>query len=64
MSMTLPAEKLVIIIRAFSHEMSAVARSHNGYVLKYVGDAFIAFFPSGFNKYLAYDHAVSCAKSK
>ena len=31
-SMTLPAEKLVTIIRAFSHEMSAVAKSYNGYV--------------------------------
>ena len=39
MSMTLPAEKLVTIIRAFSYEMSVVAKSYNGYVLKYVGDA-------------------------
>ena len=31
LSMTLPAEKLVTIIRAFSHEMSAVAKSYNGY---------------------------------
>ena len=63
MSMTLPAEKLVTIIRAFSHEMSAVAKSYNGYVFKYVGDAIIVFFPSGFNKYLTYDNAVSCARS-
>ena len=61
-SMTLPAEKLVTIIRAFSHEMSAVAKSYNGYVLKY-GDAIIVFFPPGFNKYLTYDNAVSCARS-
>jgi adenylate cyclase len=63
LSMTLPAEKLVTIIRAFSHEMSAVTKSYNGYVLKYVGDAIIVFFPSGFNKYLTYDNAVRCAKS-
>ena len=39
MSMTLPADKLVTIIRAFSYEMSSVIESYDGYVLKYVGDA-------------------------
>ena len=63
MSMTLPPEKLVTIIRAFSHEMSTVVKSYQGYVLKYVGDAIIAFFPTGFNKYLTCDNAVICAKS-
>ncbi len=63
MSMTLPADKLVTISRAFSYEMSSVVESYDGYVLKYVGDAVIAFFPSDFNKYLTYDKAVRCAKS-
>lgn len=63
MSMTLPIEKLVTIIRAFSHELSSVIESLNGYVLKYAGDAIIAFFPSGFNKYLTCDNAYRCAKS-
>src|SRR6478672_3157013 len=63
MSMTLPADKLVTIIRAFSHEISSVVETYDGYVLKYVGDAVIAFFPPGFNKYLTYDKAVRCAKS-
>lgn len=63
MSMTLSADKLVTIIRAFSHEMSSVVESYEGYILKYVGDAFIAFFPIGFNKYLAFDKVLRCAKS-
>ena len=63
MSMTLPPDKLVTIIRAFSHEMSSVVKSYHGYVLKYVGDAIIAFFPAGFNKYLVCDDAVNCAVS-
>ena len=63
MSMTLPIEKLVTVIRAFSHELSSVIESLNGYVLKYAGDAIIAFFPSGFNKYLTCDNAYRCAKS-
>lgn len=63
MSMTLPAEQLVTIIRAFTHEISSVVESYNGYVLKYVGDAIISFFPCGFNKYLISDKSVQCAKS-
>ena len=43
--------------------MSCIVQSHGGYVLKYVGDAVIAFFPSGYNKLLACDRAVQCAKS-
>ena len=45
MSMTLPADKLTTIIRAFTYEMSQVIYNHKGYVLKYVGDAVISFFP-------------------
>ena len=63
MSMTLPVEQLVTIMRAFSHEISSVVESHNGYVLKYVGDAIISFFPCGFNRYLISDKSVQCAKS-
>jgi class 3 adenylate cyclase len=63
MSMTLPVEKLVAIITAFSREVSSVIESYSGYVLKYVGDAVIAFFPSNFNKYLACDRSFECAKS-
>ena len=63
MSMTLPVDKMVTIIRAFSYEMTSNVRSYGGHVLKYVGDAIIAFFPSGYNKLLACDKAVQCAES-
>ncbi|MGB8134460.1 MAG: adenylate/guanylate cyclase domain-containing protein [Nitrososphaeraceae archaeon] len=63
MTMTLPVDKMVTIIRAFTYEMSSTVRSYGGYVLKYVGDAVIAFFPSGYNKLLACDKTVQCAKS-
>jgi adenylate cyclase len=63
MSMTLTAEKLVTIITAFSRETSSVVESYDGFVLKYVGDAVIAFFPSNFNKYLACDRSFECAES-
>jgi adenylate cyclase len=63
MSMTLPVDKMVTIIRAFTYELSSIVRNYSGYVLKYVGDAIIAFFPSGYNKLLACDKAVQCANS-
>jgi adenylate cyclase len=63
MSMNLPVDKFVTIIRAFSYEMNCIVRSYGGYVLKYVGDAVITFFSSGYNKLLACDKAVQCAKS-
>jgi len=63
MSMTLPVEKMAKIIKVYSHELSSVVESYNGFVLKYVGDAVIAFFPAGFNKYLVCDKSFQCAKS-
>src|SRR5215218_954564 len=63
MSMALPVERMAKIIKAFSHELSSVVESYNGFVLKYVGDAVLAFFPSGFNKYLSCDTAFQCANS-
>jgi adenylate cyclase len=63
MSMELPVEKMAKIIKVFSHELSSVVESYNGFVLKYVGDAVIAFFPIGFNKYLVCDKSFQCAKS-
>ncbi len=62
MSMTLPVDKLVTIINVFSHELSLVVERYNGFVLKYLGDAIISFFPSDFNKNLICNNAISCAK--
>jgi class 3 adenylate cyclase/ferritin-like metal-binding protein YciE len=70
MSMTLPVDNLVTIIRAFTHQISHVVDSHDRYVLKYVGDAVISFFPCRVNnnndddnKYLASDTSVECGKA-
>ena len=63
MSMELPVEKMAMIIKVFSHELSSVVENYEGFVLKYVGDAVIAFFPINFNKYLACDKSFRCAKS-
>ena len=63
MSMYLPVEKIAKIIKVFSHELSSYIESYNGFILKYVDDAIIAFFPIGFNKYLVCNNSFQCAKS-
>jgi adenylate cyclase len=44
MSMTLSIDKLSAIIRAFAQETFLTISMYGGYVLKYVGDAVLAFF--------------------
>ena len=63
MTLRLPTEKLAIIISSFSQEMRYVIRHHEGYVLKYVGDAVIGYFVAKDNPLLIADNAVNCAKT-
>ena len=41
--------------------MSIAASIFNGHVLKYVGDAVIAFFPINEDKLHSYSNAINCA---
>ena len=43
LSMTLPLDRLTTIIQTFSQEMSLMIEMYGGYVLKYIGDAVLAF---------------------
>ena len=63
MTLEMPAEKIAIIISSFSQEMATVIRQHNGFVLKFVGDAVIGYFVSGNDRLSTTDNAVTCAKS-
>ena len=63
MTLELPTEKLAIIISSFSQEMGFVIRHHEGYVLKFVGDAVIGYFVAQESPLVAADNAVNCAKS-
>jgi class 3 adenylate cyclase len=42
--MTLPLDRLTRLIQSFNQEMSLIAKDFGGFVLKYVGDAVLAFF--------------------
>lgn len=63
MTLEMSEERVASIISSFVHEMSHVVRQHNGYVLKFVGDAVIAYFDGTNDALMAADRAVECAKS-
>lgn len=65
LSMTLPPDKLAAIVRAFTHEMSLIVSAFGGYVLKYLGDAILAFFvvTDKSNPYIPCINSVHCARS-
>jgi len=64
MSMSLPVERLATIIQTFTQEMSLIIAAYGGYVLKYVGDSVLAFFPVNLeDRYLPCANAVNCARS-
>ena len=60
-SLTLPEEKVAIIISSFAQEMALAIKQHNGFVLKFVGDAVIGYFKHT-SVLIAADNAVSCAQ--
>lgn len=63
MTLELPEDKLAIIISSFAQEMASVINQYEGYVLKFVGDSVIGYFPTEKNSLQAADSAVGCAKS-
>lgn len=65
LSMTLPIDRLTTIIQAFTREMSLIIEAYGGYVLKYMGDAILAFFPVSIvdDPYLPCINAINCARS-
>lgn len=62
-TLSLPEDKVAIIITCFAQEMAATIRHHNGYVLKFVGDAVIGYFVAEENQLQPVDNAILCAKS-
>jgi class 3 adenylate cyclase len=51
------------MIQAFTQEMSIIVSKFGGQVLKFVGDAVVAYFPLGASYSLAYNTAVDCSHS-
>lgn len=63
LSMILPVDRLANIIQAFTQEMSFTITAYGGFILKYIGDAILAFFLATDDVYLPCVNAVNCARS-
>lgn len=63
MTRSLPVSRLATMIQAFTQEMSIIVSKFGGQVLKFVGDAVVAYFPLGASYSLAYNTAVNCSHS-
>jgi len=63
MSGDLNPDMLNVIIRTFSQEMSYAIESFGGYVLKFVGDAVLAYFFDKENTVQRADNIIKCAKT-
>ena len=66
-SMTLPLDRMTKMIQIFNQEMSIIVKEFGGFVLKYVGDAVLAFFvvvSSGHQSQpkVACNSAINCAR--
>ena len=62
-ALRLPVDRVATIISAFAQEMARVVTRHGGLVLKFVGDAVLAYFVADENSLQAADSAVRCAMS-
>lgn len=63
MILEMPPERVATIMSSFAQEMARVVNQYNGYVLKFVGDAVIAYFTSNTYHLMTADNAVNCARS-
>lgn len=63
MSRDLQSSELSLIIQIFSQETSLSITNYGGYILKFVGDAVIALFPSEHNPGKAIKNSFACANN-
>jgi adenylate cyclase len=61
MTRSLPVAQLALMVQTFTQEMSFTVSRFNGYVLKYVGDAIIAYFPADANYNDRCNAAINCS---
>jgi len=61
-TLRMPEEKVAVIISSFAQEMAISIKQHNGFALKFVGDAVIGYFID-VSTLLAADKAIECAKN-
>ena len=62
-TLSLPEEKIVNLITSFAQEMAYTVTQFGGYMLKFVGDAVLAYFNAENALVYPADNIVNCAKS-
>jgi len=63
MILNLPKEKLAIVFTTFAQEMAYVIKRHEGFILKFMGDAVIGYFVAENLSADIASRAVTCAES-
>jgi class 3 adenylate cyclase len=63
MTRSLPVAQLALMVQTFTQEMSFIVSRFNGYVLIYVGDAIIAYFPADANYNGRCNAAINCSQA-
>ena len=63
MTRNLPVDRLANVIQTFTQEMSVIISTFGGQVLKFVGDAVIAYFPVSANYSHTCNTAIGCSHS-
>ena len=63
MSLSLPEERVVTIISSFAQEMAYTVTQFGGFMLKFVGDAVLAYFNAENDLIYPADNIINCAKS-
>ena len=63
MTRSLPVTQLALMVQSFTQEMSFTVSRFSGYVLKYVGDAIIAYFPADANYNGKCNAAINCSQA-
>ncbi len=61
LSLELPSRVLATMIQVFAQEMTMLVTAHGGYVLKYIGDAVLSFFPAEYDATIACNATLRCA---
>ena len=63
MSLEISQSKFITIISSFVHEMAHAVKRYDGYVLKFVGDAVLAYFPNDIDAKKGTNDSLKCAFS-
>ena len=63
LTLSLPVEKIVTIVSSFAQEMAYTVTQFGGYMLKFVGDAVLAYFNAENDLIYPADNIINCAKS-